>query len=61
MTAVTNYQEVSTESRRAIDAARDELHRVTIAALKTEGIDYVNIDLTEAAESIALEGVVNLA
>jgi hypothetical protein len=56
-----NYQEVSTESRRAIDTARDELHRVTMAALKSDGIDYTNLDLTEAAESIALEGMVNLA
>jgi len=44
--------------RSEVDDARDELHRATLRVLKAHGVDTATLDLTEAAESIALEGMI---
>jgi len=45
------------EQKRRVDAARDEFHRATLDVLKETGVDFSSLDITEAGESIALEGV----
>lgn len=44
------------EQQQRVDAARDEFHRVTLDVLKEAGVDFSELDITEAGESIALEG-----
>jgi len=48
--------EFTKEQQRRVDAARDEFHRATLEVLKEAGVDYTDLDITEAGESIALEG-----
>lgn len=45
------------EQQRRVDAARDEFHRATLDVLKEQGINFDSLDITEAGESIALEGM----
>ena len=42
--------------QREIAEARDAYHRVILAALEANDVDYSAMDITEAGESIALEG-----
>jgi len=51
--------EFTKEQQRRVDEARDEFHRATIEVLKEQGVDFTNLDITEAGESIALEGVLS--
>jgi hypothetical protein len=48
--------EFTKEQISRVDQARDEFHRATLDVLKEAGIDYGALDITEAGESIALEG-----
>jgi hypothetical protein len=48
--------EFTANERARIDDIRDMLHRETLRALKAHNVDYMGVDLTEAAESIALSG-----
>lgn len=48
--------EFTKEQQRRVDQARDLFHSATLDVLKEAKVDYTNIDLTEAGESIALEG-----
>lgn len=48
--------EFTKEQQKRVDTARDEFHRATLEVLKEAGIDYSELDITEAGESIALEG-----
>jgi hypothetical protein len=42
--------------QREIAEARDAYHRVILAALEANDVDYSAMDITEVGESIALEG-----
>jgi len=44
------------EQQKRVDIARDAFHRATLDVLKEQGIDSMSLDITEAGESIALEG-----
>ncbi len=44
------------EQQRRVDTARNEFHRATLDVLKEENVDFSDLDITEAGESIALEG-----
>jgi hypothetical protein len=48
--------EFTKEQRRLVDAARNAFHRAVMAVLTEAGVDYTTLDITEAGESIALEG-----
>lgn len=48
------------EQRRRVDEARNAFHRATIDVLKDNGVDTDELDITEAGESIALEGRLDL-
>jgi hypothetical protein len=45
------------EQQRRVDQARDVFHRATLDVLKEAGVDSDSLDVTEAGEEIALEGV----
>lgn len=45
------------EQQRRVDQARDEFHRATLDVLKEAGVNSDSLDVTEAGESIALEGM----
>jgi hypothetical protein len=49
--------EFTREQRQEVDQARDAFHRAVMNALKEHNVDIYSIDLTEAGEEIALEGV----
>jgi hypothetical protein len=51
--------EFTQEQRRRVDQARDEFHRQTLDVLKEAGVDFSSLDITEAGESIALEGILD--
>jgi hypothetical protein len=46
--------------RQTVDIARDAFHQAVLDVLKKQNVDYADIDLTEAGESIALEGYLDL-
>lgn len=48
--------EFTKEQQARVDQARDEFHRATLDVLKEAGVDNSSLDITEAGESIALEG-----
>ena len=48
--------EFTKEQQRRVDEARDAFHRATIDVLKEVGVDFMDLDITEVGESIALEG-----
>lgn len=43
------------EQQKRVDEARTQFHFVVMDVLKESSIDFSEIDLTEAGESIALE------
>lgn len=48
--------EFTKEQRDRVDEARDQFHLAVQAVLKEQGVDITDLDITEAGESIALEG-----
>lgn len=48
--------EFTKEQQRRVDESRDAFHRVILDVLKEQGVDFSDLDITEAGESIALEG-----
>ena len=56
----TDRIEFTKEQRAAVDEARDAFHLAVLAALREQGVDSNTLDITEAGESIALEGYLSL-
>jgi len=49
--------EFTLEQRQRVEEARDAFHFAVLAVLRENDIDSTELDITEAGESIALEGV----